>query len=110
VLDRFSINYLTRVLDDKCVTSWYSDDDLKVYFIDNTLTQSSRECVGFIKENHTPIKSMIAKQNECLLFNTDIFHDFDNSQSDNTRVVLTLRCRNPNAMYFDDVKRILFGL
>jgi hypothetical protein len=60
---RFSINYVSKVLDDKCITSWYSDDDLKDNPIDKLLKKASRECVGFVKENHTPLKSMIAKQN-----------------------------------------------
>ena len=48
--------------------------------------------------------------NECILFNTDIFHDFDNSQSSSTRVILTLRIDETirKKMYFDDVKNILF--
>jgi len=109
--NRFSINYVSKVLDDKCVTSWYSDDDLKDYTIDNLPSKSSRECVGFIKEKHTPIKSMIAKQNECILFNTDIFHDWDNRNSTNERVVLTLRMvkeLRPQT-YFEDARKILFN-
>jgi hypothetical protein len=107
---RISINYTVEILDDKCVTSWYSDEDLKNYSIDNLSTKSSRECDGFIKENHTPLKSMIAKPNECILFNTDIFHDFDNRESSSTRVILTLRIdeMTRSNMYFEDVKSILF--
>jgi hypothetical protein len=107
---RISINYTVQILDDKCVTSWYSDEDLKNYPIDNLSSNTSRECAGFIKENHTPLKSMTAKPNECILFNTDIFHDFDNSQSSSTRVILTLRIDETirKKMYFDDVKNILF--
>ena len=104
---RFSINYTVKILDDKCVTSWYSDEELKNYPIDN-LGGWSREANGFIKDTHTPLKSMIAQQGEVILFNTDIFHDFDNN-SLNDRIVLTLRVVNPGAMYFDDAKNILFG-
>lgn len=108
--NRFSINYISRVLDDKCITSWYADDDLSLYPID-TLSNTSRECLGFIKENHKPLKSLIAKQNECILFNTEIFHDWDNSLSSNERVVLTLRIiesLKPQT-YFEDARRILFN-
>ena len=108
---RFSINYVSKALDDKCITSWYSDDDLKDYPIDNFPNKSSRECVGFVKENHTPLKSMVAKQNECVLFNTDIFHDWDNRNSQNERVVLTLRMikeLRPQT-YFEDARKILFN-
>lgn len=107
--NRVSINYTVSILDDKCVTSWYSDDDLKEYPIDNLPTRTSRECSGFVKENHTPVKSMIAKQNECILFNTELFHDFDNRHSTNLRIVLTLRLKNQANIFFDDVKEILFG-
>jgi hypothetical protein len=109
--NRFSINYISRVLDDKCVTSWYSDDDLKDYPIDNLENNTSRECYGFIKENHKPLKTMVAKQNECVLFNTDIFHDWDNRSSQNERIVLTLRIikeLKPQT-YFEDARKILFN-
>lgn len=107
---RFSINYTIKILDDKCVTSWYSDEDLKDYKIDNLVSRTSRECIGFNKRNHTPIKTMVAKQGECILFNTEIFHDWDNTQSENERIVLTLRANNPGQIYFNDAKKILFNL
>jgi hypothetical protein len=104
---RFSINYPIQILDDKCVTSWYSDKDLHGYKID-TLNNKSRECIDFDKGNHTPTKTMTAKMGECILFNTDLFHDWDNTASDNYRVVLTLRCKNPGNIYFQEAKQILF--
>jgi hypothetical protein len=107
---RYSINYTVKILDDKCVTNWYSDEDLKNYEIDNLPRKNSRECIGFIKKNHKPLKTMTAIQGECILFNTDIFHDFDNSNSKNERMVLTLRDIDISNVYFEDIKRILFGL
>ena len=106
---RCSINYTVKILDDKCLTSWYSDNDLKEYEIDNLASKTSREAIGFDKAKHVPLKSMIAVQNECILFNTDIYHDFDNSKSQNERIVLTLRLENPGDMYFDNVRKILFN-
>jgi hypothetical protein len=105
---RFSINYTTKILDDLCITSWYDDEDLKNYPID-TLGGVSRECDGFDKNNHTPIKTMTAEPNEIILFNTEIFHAWDNSQSPNVRVVLTLRAVDPGNMYFEDARQRLFG-
>jgi hypothetical protein len=108
--DHVSINYTSKILDDKCVTSWYSDEDLSVYEIDSK-HYGSRECVGFDKSKHTPIKSMVAKPNEAILFNTEIFHDWDNSQSENERVVLTLRpalALRPK-IYFETMRRLMFG-
>lgn len=105
---RFSINYTVKILDDQCVTSWYSDQSMKDYPID-TVGGVSRECKGFDKNNHTPIKTMTAKPNEVILFNTEIFHAWDNSRSNNSRVVLTLRAIDPGKMYFEDAKQLLFG-
>jgi len=105
---RFSLNYTVKILDDKCVTSWYNDDELKHYPIDN-IGGVSRECLGFDSSKHTAQKTMIAQPNECILFNTDIFHSWDNSQSINERIVLTLRSTTPGIVYFDDVKKVLLG-
>ena len=109
--DHFSINYTVQILDNDCVTSWYSDEDLKDYPIDNLPKKTSRECVGFNKSKHTPLKSMVAKPNECILFNSEIFHDFDNQNSKNLRIVLTLRIMEnvQRATYFEDAKQMLFG-
>ena len=107
--NRFSINYTIKILDDKCVTSWYSDEDLAEYKIDNLPTNTSRECIDFDKRKHIALKSMTAKPNECILFNTDIFHDFDNRNSTHERIILTLRAKQPGEMYFEDIKKILFG-
>ena len=110
---RCSINYPIKVLDNQCVTSWYSDDDIQRYKINGNPTlqvpgYQGREVEGFVKSNHVPLKSMVAIQGECILFNTDIYHDWDNTTSQNERMVLTLRLENPGTMYFDDVKKILF--
>jgi len=106
---RFSINYTVKVLDDKCITRWYSDDDCKNYSID-TLNGSSRECIDFDKTKHVPLKTMIAKSGECILFNTDIWHSWDNTQSVNDRIILTFRALNPENVYFEDVRKILLGV
>ena len=109
---RFSINYTVKILDEKCVTSWYSDEDLARYSIDNLQNSNSRECIGFNKSKHTPIKTMVAKPGECVLFNTDIFHDWDNSESENERMVLTFRLASyddPNS-YFEDARKIILDI
>jgi len=103
---RVSLNYTIKILDNKCVTSWYDDESLKSYPID-LLGGRSREVDGFVKDKHTPLKSMTAIQGECILFNTEIFHDFDNSISTNERMVLTLRSKDPGSLYFDDARKIL---
>jgi len=108
--NRISLNYTVEILDNKCITSWYSDEELKHYEIAGLDWEvASREAKGFDKTKHTPVKSMIARPNECILFNTDIWHDFDNSLSTNRRMVLTLRVNNRSTFYFDDARKALFG-
>jgi hypothetical protein len=119
---RFSLNIPIMILDDKCVTSWYSDDDLKEYTITTSERPSldpsfivpantaSREILNWDRTKHQAIKTMVARPNEAILFNTDIFHAWDNGGSDKRRIVLTLRHENPANVYFDDVKKILFEL
>jgi hypothetical protein len=102
------INYPIQVLDDKCVTRWFDNSQFEGRAID-TRGGLSRELVGFDKTAHTPLKTMIAKVGEGVVFNTDVYHDFDNSDSKNIRVVLTLRSRNPDMFRFDDYRRILLG-
>ena len=55
---------------------------------------------------------MIAQPNEAILFNTEIFHNWDNSLSNNERVVLTLRptLSVRREIYFDTMKKIMFGI
>jgi hypothetical protein len=105
---RCGINYNVQILDDACVTGWYDEKEMSIYPVD-TLKGRSREAHGFIRRNHAPIKSMIAKQGECVLFNTDIYHDWNNSRSKNIRVLLTLRFNRPDNLYFEDARRMLFG-
>lgn len=106
---RFSLNYTIRVLDRKCVTSWYDEEDLKDYKIDDLYNNWSREIEGFDKSKHTPLKTMIARPYEGVLVNTEMWHDWDNSASNNYRIVLTLRHKEPANNYFHDVRKIMFG-
>lgn len=114
----FSLNFTVTVLDDQCVTSWYRDEDLKDCEIStsyvpslNITTKSpgSREVLNWDKTKYTPVKSMVAKPNEAILFNTEIFHDWDNSKSSNRRLVLTLRHETPAKYSFEDARQTLFG-
>lgn len=103
---RFGINFMLKVLDDECVTSWYDDSLESIYQVKGTLNEP-RTLIDFDKNNHTPIKTMVAKLNECILFNTDIYHAWDNSNSSNERVVLAFRCADPTNINFDTVKQSL---
>jgi hypothetical protein len=107
---RISLNYTAEILDNNCVTSWYSDEDLKDYnIVGMDWKNLSREAHDFDPTKYTPMRTMIAKPNECILFNTDIWHDFDNRFSTNRRTVLTLRMKNPGLFYFGNARLALFG-
>lgn len=113
---RFSINIPIEINDSKCVTSWWSDESLLEYEqnllsregINSEIMVASRRITDGTKPLPAPDKTMIAVPNECILFNTDIFHDWNNSESTNRRTVLTFRAVNPGKIYFDDAKKILF--
>jgi len=110
---RVSINYPIQILDQNCTTQWYSDEQLDAWPINTELARAgmSRESLDFQhldKEKLIPSKNVCFQEGSCILFNTDIFHDFDNSQSKHVRVMLTIRLQNPGEMYFDDLKETLF--
>lgn len=108
---RVSFNIPITVLDDKCVTSWYSDD-VQPSAGDRETSQYGRvACVwnktGF---DHIPkLKELVAKPNEMILFNTDIYHSWDNRNSSNIRQILTLRLVEQGTVYFEDARKALFG-
>jgi hypothetical protein len=104
---KFGINYGIKILDQQCITSWYSDEDLKKYTIDNLASNTSRECADFIKSDHIPLKTFVMQQSDCVLINTDIFHDFDNTYSSNERIILTLRPMSIENRSFDEIKKII---
>lgn len=101
-----SFNIPIEINDNLCITSWYDDSVRNYYHLDD-YSKSSRELVGFNKNLHTPIKTMTAKTNECILFNTEIFYDWDNRLSTNRRIVLTLRILD-KTVDFDSIKKIIF--
>ena len=105
----WGINYPIQILDELCVTSWYDSKDLTQYDLINGY---SKICKDFQKHKHTPLKTTIFKPNECVLINTGIFHDWNNSKSTNRRVILTIR--GLDAVYgkfnYADVKKLLFSV
>ena len=103
---KFGLNYHVSIKDDKCVTSWYADEELAEYKL--WPSQHSRELIGADLKKHTPLKSVVFKPGEVSLLNVDMFHAFDNSQSDNERVVLTFRDM-PVRHTFEEARHILFG-
>jgi hypothetical protein len=109
---KMGINYHIDIKDDLCVTSWYDNKLFEGRPID-TLGGVSREIGDYNREVEKeiikPSKSMTAKQNEVVLFNTDYFHDVDNTASPNERTILTLRSSLYEKIDFFDARQILFG-
>ena len=104
---RISINLPIELHDENCITQWWADESFEGW--EREFNDYSRRLITVGKKLPTPDKTMIAQPNECVLFNTDIFHSWDNTNSTNPRVILTLRVENPGSMYFRDAKKILFG-
>ena len=111
---RVSFNIPVHVEDDLCTTSWYSDDPFNGMPI-NGLPYTRSICKFGDAErtlstlnNPEPIKVMTAMPNEMVLFNTDIYHIWDNTKSLNTRKVLTMRIVNDDDLHFGQVRDILF--
>ena len=104
---KVSFNIPIEINDDTCITKWY-DDSL---FEGATVTQLPYSRNVFSDFNnmqkipHT--KEMVAKMGEAILFNTDIYHSFDNTKSHNWRRLLTLRL--VDNICFQQAKEILFA-
>lgn len=110
---KFGINYIVDVRDDKCFTSWYDDEQFAGRPIDTFEggKTRSREIADYNRSQEwnkiLPVKKMIARQDEVILFNTDIFHDVNNFNSKNERTILTLR--TAIQMDFAGARKVLFG-
>jgi hypothetical protein len=105
---RISLNIPIEVHDRLCVTSWYNDE----IFVDKEIaglpyTRNVHRDYRSLNQFPTA-KQMTASLNEMILFNTDIFHSWDNTNSPNSRKVLTLRIINHDDLKFEDIKKILF--
>lgn len=109
---KMGINYHVSIADDCCVTSWYDNESFAGRPIDNLPSNTSREIADYNRsvEKNTikPVKSMIAKEGEVVLFNTDLYHDVDNA-SPNERTILTLRSTLFEKIDFFQARKILFG-
>ena len=107
-----SVNYGISILDQDCITSWYSDGTCEKYkdkmSVNLPYNRARIFPEDFNKNNEVPLKTTVAQPNECMIFNTDVFHDWDNSHSSNTRVVLTLRLAEEDGFNVEDMKKILF--
>jgi hypothetical protein len=97
-------------MDNKCVTSWYEDEQFEGMEVNDTqLKGYTRTVFPDYKEmsKFTPCKSIVVKPLEAMVLNTDIYHSWDNSQSNNWRKVLTFRPVDTANVSYDTVRQIL---
>jgi hypothetical protein len=110
------INYSIEINDSECITSWYTDEELKdcEYFSGLKPNQQRplylRELVNYIPGSHQPICQMTAKPGEMMLFNVGKFHDWDNRASKNRRIILTLRPKMGKSLTFEQARKIITTL
>jgi hypothetical protein len=108
-----SFNYGIDIPDQNCITSWYDFATVERTYVSRPNLPFDRRSVSadqFPKNPIPALKSFTQNEGECVLFNSDIYHDVDNSTSSKHRTILTFRLINPGEVRFDDAKRILFGL
>jgi hypothetical protein len=107
---RMGINIPIQILDSDCVTSWYADDTFDNYPLHSDVAYTRNVFPNFkLMNKFIPLKTMIAVPNEAILFNTEIYHAWSNSNSKNHRKILTLRSVDPGNIYFEDARKILFN-
>jgi len=106
--NRISFNIPILVNDDKCVTYWYDEEQFGHLPFKGDLSYTRN-----VYSDHNNLskfmcsKSMIAQENEMILFNTDIFHSWKNYSSEHVRKMFVLRIKDRDNTYFNDAKKIL---
>ena len=105
---KVSYNIPLQVLDDQCVTTWYDDSQFENVEV-RTLGGYTRNVFHDWRalDQLRPVKSVVARPGEMLLFNTDIYHAWYNKSPTNTRKMLLLRSVNPELLSFEQVKSII---
>jgi len=106
--NKVSFNIPLEILDDKCLTHWYTDEEVNE-LPPNPLGGYARIVWRDWQDldRFNPVKSMIARPNEMVLFNTAIYHCWTN-KSVNTRDMLTLRLID-RSLYFEEIRNLIFG-
>jgi hypothetical protein len=106
---KISFNIPVEILDDFCMTHWYTDEELKDLPIDLVGGYSRNVWKNWLDlKKFNAIKTMSAKPGEMIFFNTDIYHCWTNQNSTNYRKMLTLRTVD-RSIYFEEAKKIIFG-
>jgi hypothetical protein len=99
----FRVNYPVFIKDDKCVTRWYDSVNAVLHKKVNYILDESIEKPKCLEELHF-------SQDYAILFNTTIYHEWDNTSSSNTRTIIGMRANKYSSMTFNDAKKTLFGI
>ena len=104
---KVSFNIVLDSADDLCETTWYNSteafESLEQQGFEDNYTRCVYPNYRVMAFRHSPIKRMVARPNEMILFNTDIYHAWQNVKSTNRRRVLTLRLLESD-LSFKDIK------
>ena len=105
-----SLNLGVGVHDNLCTTNYYDKDlILKNYKTYRNVPYDDPKTVGTVNRIvHRPLMNTVVEQGVFVLHNASIFHDWDNSESDNERAVLTFRPLSPETLTFEQAKKLLF--
>jgi hypothetical protein len=104
--DKVSFNITIEVNDDRCITNWYDDKDFNEPDPNNLYSRNVYKDFTNL-DQFNPINTMIARPNEMIIFNTDMYHSWQN-KSEYTRKVLTLRTVDRTTLTYNEVKNKLF--
>jgi hypothetical protein len=102
-----SFNIVLEAHDDLCETTFYNNDQVGgtprgLPYVRNIFSDYSQ------LEQFTPIKRMVAKQGEIILFNPNRWHAWQNIKSPHRRRVVTIRLTDTASVTFKDMKKKLF--
>lgn len=97
------VNYPLRIVDDRSITRWYSEEDMTVYEIDTT-RGNGRDAMRFNPLRQEPTCSFTMKPTEAVLLNVDKWHDFHNYSNEH-RVILTFRSAD-QGLTFDNAAKL----
>jgi len=112
---QFGINIPIEISDELCTTNWYTDQSLAhCEYYDGPddfmgMKRYVREIRNYQVDSVKATVSTVMKPNECVLFNVNQFHDWDNRLSPNRRIILTLRPQPSSFISFEQAAQILFG-
>lgn len=109
--DVIGLNLPLTILDDKCVTSWYDDSLFDVNSNTGWPYCYSKVLFDMNGYDHLPkLKQMVAKPNEMVLFNSSIYHSWENNKSKNLREILTFRFKHGDSISFEEARKMLFNI